>query len=57
MKTTITVQSIHNGTKMKLTFANEQAKQSWIEINGHNYVLKGFSIKKNLTPHDNTNHC
>lgn len=38
MKTTITVKSIHTGNKLKLTFESEQAKQSWIEINGHNYV-------------------
>lgn len=44
MKTTITVQSIHDGVKMKLTFENEQKRDQWIESNGHNYVLKSFKI-------------
>lgn len=39
MKTTITVQSIHDGTKIKLTFTSDQTKQSWLQNNAHNYVL------------------
>lgn len=46
MKTTITVQSIHHGKKMKLTFDSEESRQSWIESNGHNYVLKSFRVSK-----------
>lgn len=46
MKTTLTVQSIHTGVKMKLTFESVQARNAWIETQGHNYVLKGGSIKK-----------
>lgn len=46
MKCTLKVQSIHDGTKMTLTFVSVEARNSWIEVNGHNYVLKGFSIKK-----------
>lgn len=46
MKTTLTVQSIHDGTKITLTFNSDSAKQSWIQNNAHNYVLIRGSIKK-----------
>jgi hypothetical protein len=45
MKTTITVQSIHNGAKMKLTFQDEQSKLIWIERNAHiTMCLKIYSL-------------
>jgi len=46
MKTTITVQSIHDGTKLKLTFENELKRDQWIEKNASNYILKSFKIAK-----------
>jgi hypothetical protein len=46
MKTTITVQSIHDGHTIKLTFTDEQLKQQWLENNAHNYVLKRAKISK-----------
>lgn len=46
MKTTLTVQSIHDGNKLKLTFTSEAAKQSWMQNNAHNYVLIRASAKR-----------
>lgn len=46
MKYTLNVTSIHDGTKLKLSFISEGAKNMWIEKNAHNYVLKSFTVKR-----------
>lgn len=48
MKTTITVQSIHDGVKLKLTFENEKKRDLWIEKNASNYILKSFKVGKTI---------